>query len=357
MPESRPSSQPGRESNSNNYPRRDLPAEPLTASGEDASLNLLTPVPEEKLQGWLREFYGKDVRVRNRELLRHRDLSYVERIELEDALPQSLIYKLVLPPWDIEQDLHERILVPSISNSPQLFMAAHHGQITAMFMEDLGRESLLQRGGSTEMARRIGEELAKMHRSYAYRTDELMQLGVLRSLSPIDYGSFVQAFCEKLRQWNLLSRPDEQGLERLAKVLALALAGETISLVHGDLYAENIIVRGNRLFIIDWSWFTALGVPLIDIGSVTMTHHKNGSFADFRGDLLEAYCYESGRSEKDVVSTLPFAEALSRVLFLEWLVERKQRGIEGTTVGPVDNLIGKIVAELLERLAKLSTRA
>lgn len=341
MPKS--GSTPGRESN-----------EFHASAAENASLQLLTPVPEDRLQSWLKEFYGKEVRVRNRELLRHRDLSYVERIELEDALPQSLIYKLVLPPWDVEQDLHERILVPSISNSPQLFMAAHHGQITAMFMEDLGRESLLERGGSQEMARRIGEELAKMHRSYAYRTDELMQLGVLRSLSPIDYASFVETFCDKLRGWNLLAGEDGATLDKLARVLALALAGETISLVHGDLYAENIIVRGSRLFIIDWSWFTALGVPLIDIGSLTMTHHKNGPFADYRNDLIEAYCFESGRTEKDVRATLPYAETLSRILFLEWLVERKQRGIEGTTVGPVDNLIGKVVAELLERSKKLS---
>jgi hypothetical protein len=339
----KPGSTPGRESN-----------EFHAGAAEDASLQLLTPVPEDLLRSWLKEFYGKEVRVRNRELLRHRDLSYVERIELEDALPQSLIYKQVLPPWDIEQDLHERILVPSISNSPQLYMAAHHGQITAMFMEDLGRESLLERGGSPDMARRIGEELAKMHRSYAYRTDELMQLGVLRSLSPIDYGSFVEAFCERLRAWNLLTQAEAASFDKLAKVLAIALAGETISLVHGDLYAENIIVRGSRLFIIDWSWFTALGVPLIDIGSLTMTHHKNGVFADYRNELIEAYCFESGRSEKDVRTTIPFAETLSRVLFLEWLVERKQRGIEGTTVGPVDNLIRKLVAELIDRLKKLS---
>ena len=75
------------------------------------------------LQGWLREFYGKSVQISDREVLRHRDLSYVERLYVADGLPESIIYKLVLPPWDIEQDLHERILIPSVSNSPQLFSA------------------------------------------------------------------------------------------------------------------------------------------------------------------------------------------------------------------------------------------
>ena len=328
---------------------------PGKTNSDDASLDLMQPVPEEKLLLWLKEFYGKEVKMVKRELLRHRDLSYVERLEFQDALPQSLIYKIVLPPWDIEQDLHERILIPSISNSPQLFMAAHHGQATAMFMEDLGRDSLISSGGSAEVARRIGEELAKMHRSYSYRTDELMQMNILRALSPIDYESFTTDFCSKLSGWGLLAKGEGELLERLAKTLARPLAGEPISLVHGDLYAENIIVRGNRLFIIDWSWFTNLGVPLVDLATLSLEHHKNGAFHRFSGELIESYCFESGRAEQDVIATLPFAQALSRLLFLEWLVERKSRGIEGTTVGPVDNLIRSLVAERLNRLTDLTS--
>ncbi|MBS1991777.1 MAG: phosphotransferase [Cyanobacteria bacterium SZAS LIN-3] len=330
-------------------------ATPGKTNSDDASLDLMQPVPEDRLFAWLKEFYGKQVTIVKRELLRHRDLSYVERLEFQDALPQSLIYKIVLPPWDIEQDLHERILIPSISNSPQLFMAAHHGQATAMFMEDLGTNSLISSGGSAEVARQMGEEMAKMHRSYSYRTDELMQLNILRSLSPIDYESFTTEFCSKLSSWGLLDKGEGELLERLAKTLAPPLAGEPISLVHGDLYAENIIQRGNRLFIIDWSWFTNLGVPLVDLATLSLNHHKNGAFHNFCGELIESYCFESGRKEKDVLATLPFAEALSRLLFLEWLVERKARGIEGTTVGPVDGLIRSLVAELLNRLTRLTT--
>src|SRR4029077_2203273 len=111
---------------------------------ENESLILLDPPPQERLIGWLHEFYGKPVQIVKRELLRHRDLSLVERLWLDNALPESLIYKVVLPPWDIEQELHQRVLIPSISNSAQLFMSAHFGQLTAMFLEDLGTESLLK---------------------------------------------------------------------------------------------------------------------------------------------------------------------------------------------------------------------
>jgi tRNA A-37 threonylcarbamoyl transferase component Bud32 len=324
-----------------------------SANKEDPSLQLLDPVPNEKLSNWLSEFYGKPVTVTGRELLRHRDLSRVERITLDDALPASLIYKQVLPPWDIEQDLHERILVPSLSNCPQLFMAAHHGPITALFMEDIGKDTLLDMPVEPALARRLGEELAKMHRSYSYRTDELMQLGVLRSLSPIDYDVFLLAACEKLSDWQLIQAEDTQLLSRLSKLIAPVLAGEPISLVHGDLYAENIVPRGNRIFIIDWSWFTMLSVPLLDVATITSVHPKNSIFVEHRQTLLEAYCDESGRNEKDTIRALPFAEALNRILFLDWLVERKSRGIQGTTVGPVDSLLRKVIKDLKERYEML----
>src|ERR1700722_8555823 len=117
-------------------------------SQEDPSLQLLTPAPQELLDGWLTEFYGRPVNISNREILRHRDLSYVERLWIADSLPSSLIYKLVLPPWDIELDINQYVLIPSVSSSPQLYLTAHHGPLTVLFLEDLGADSLLKCGSS-----------------------------------------------------------------------------------------------------------------------------------------------------------------------------------------------------------------
>lgn len=312
---------------------------------ENESLNLITPPPEERLLSWLAEFYGKPVRIGRRELLRHRDLSFVERLWIVDGLPDTLIYKVVLPPWDIEQDLHERVLIPSICNSAQLYMTAHLGQHTAMFLEDLGSESLKEQG-SSEIASQFGKELAKMHRAYSYRTDELLQIGVLPTLFPIDYEEFTGQLAENVHEWGLIDQEEGQEIVLLAGKLAHKLAGEPISLVHGDLYAENLILRNDRFFIIDWSWFTLLGVPLMDLGTVTMDHYKNGKFTRFADVIIDAYCFESGRQLDDVKAALPVARILSRLLFFYWLVERRQRGIIGTTVGPVDGLIPKVTAEL-----------
>ncbi|HEY9757314.1 MAG TPA: phosphotransferase [Oculatellaceae cyanobacterium] len=319
---------------------------------EDESLNLLVPPPDEKLAGWLREFYGKPTEIVKRQLLRHRDLSYVERLTIADALPESLIYKLVLPPWEIEQDLHERVLIPSITNSAQLYLSGHYGPQTALFLEDVGTVSLLD-APDEELGSRIGEDLAKMHRSYCYRTDELMQMGILRTLSPVDYGQFTNDLTAELTQWSLIDDAKRENLSALAQTLAGKLAGEPTSLVHGDLYAENIILRNNKFYIIDWSWFTILGVPIMDLATLTMKHPKNGAFHAFAEQVIESYCFESGRDSHDVRKLLPAATTLGRLLFLYWLVERRRRGILGTTVGPVDELIPKIVNELINLHAKL----
>jgi hypothetical protein len=329
----------------------------LGASGEqpvaeNASLQLMTPAPDERLAGWLNEFYGKPVTIARREVLRHRDLSRVERLYIADALPQTLIYKQVIPPWEIEQDLHERVLIPSISNSAQLYMSMHFGQITAMFLEDLGTCSLFD-NATQEIAVRLGKELAKMHRAYSYRIDELVSVNVLPTLFPIDYEDFTARLCDQLSEWKLITAQQVEDLKLLANVVAAKLAGEPTSLVHGDLYAENVILRADRLFIIDWSWFTILGVPITDLATLSMDHFKNGTLRQFKDDVIEAYCDESGRDVKDVSAILPMAEAMSRLFFLHWLVERRRRGIMGTTVGPVDELIPKVLSELSSRLSVL----
>lgn len=320
---------------------------------EDASLTLLSPAPEEMLQGWLSEFYGKPVHITDRAVLRHRDLSYVERLHVADGLPESIIYKLVLPPWDIEQDLHERILIPSVSNSPQLFLSAHYGQMTALFLEDLG-STFFESACNPDLSAKLGEDLAKMHRAYCYRTEELSQANVLRTLMPCQYEALGASMIALLCSWNLVTVQQQRDLETLTATLAQKLEREPCSLVHGDLYAENIILRAGRLFIIDWSYFTTLAVPILDLATLTLKHHKNGRLVEFREILIDAYCFESGRNNDEVRALLPYAETLSRLLFLHWLVERRRLGILGTTIGHVDGVIPKVIGELSERLSVIA---
>lgn len=318
---------------------------------ENETLNLMTPPPQERLDAWLSEMYGKQVKIRERKLLRHRDLSYVERLYIDEAMPPTLIYKVVLPPWDVEQDLHEHILIPQVSNSARLYLSGNYNGSTAMLMEDLGETTFLDSlADHNELPQQVGTELAKLHRAFTYRIAEVKETGVLRVLLPADFATLSKEIASELYNWNLVSAEQNIMLIELGERLAEKFANEPVSLVHGDLYAENLLFDGEHLFIIDWSWFTKISTPILDLATLSMEHFKNGALADRRAELIEAYCAEYSRNLQDTYAKLPWAELLGRLLFLEWLVERRRRGIMGTTVGPVEILIGTVLAELNMRL-------
>ena len=317
----------------------------MAESKSDQTIKLLEPVPEELLTSWLNEFYGKVVDISERTVLRHRDFSYVERIRLNEALPESLIYKLVLPPWDIEQDLHERVLVPSISNSAQLYMSAHHGSTTAMFMEDLGT-CYMKESADRESCQKFAKNLARMHRAYSYRIEEIVEANILRHLSGDKLQDFGYSLARKLCELESIDRATAGDLEKRMDLVANRLGGETLTLVHGDLYAENVVLRQTKQQLIDWSWFTSIGTALIDLATITSDHEKNGVLRQFKEDFLESYCFESGGEKSQIIELLPMALALERFLFLSWLAERKSRGIFGTTVGHVDDLVAQVIEQI-----------
>ena len=319
---------------------------------ENESLKLLQAPPPERLTSWLAEIYGKPVEIVGRDLLRHRDLSYVERIKLADAIPASLIYKVVLPPWDIEQDLHERILIPEVSSSARLYLSGFYKGSTVLFLEDFGTGSLLEQQ-SADVAAQLGAELAKLHRAFTYRIAEVQDQGILRRLTPDSYSSIAEELTAHIDDASLCSPSELEAVDELAALICQALADEPLSLVHGDLYAENVLINHGKVFIIDWSWFTTIGAPILDLATITMNHPKNGGFQNNRQELIESYCSEYSRSLAEVRARLPYAEALSRFLLLQWLVERRSRGIMGTTVGPVDTVIPTVVRELATLLSEL----
>jgi thiamine kinase-like enzyme len=324
---------------------------------ENETLELLNPPPEEKLQGWLAEFYSKSVEIAGRQLLRHRDLSFVERLTIADSLPASLIYKVVAPPWDIELDLHQRVLVPSITSSPTLYMAAHYNNLTVMFFEDLGPRCLKSQANA-ELATALGEKLARLHRAYSYRIEELQASSVLQTIAPTNYVELTEQICAALSQKIKVAQQDKPSQEamliQLARSLSKQFSNEPLSLVHGDFFAENLIPRAatkaiDEIYIIDWSWFAMLGVPIMDLATVTMDHFKNGELLKYRQKIIEAYCFESARPQKEIEKLLPAAELLNRLLFLNWLIVRRKLGIMGTTVGHVDSLIAEVLRELEAR--------
>ncbi|MBK9620747.1 MAG: hypothetical protein IPO31_16365 [Candidatus Obscuribacter sp.] len=72
-------------------------------------------------------------------------------------------------------------------------------------------------------------------------------------------------------------------------------------------------MRETSSFIIDWSWFAVLGA------AGGHCHHNDAApqkwrLYDYRQDLLEAYCFESGRQERTYSPPCPMP-MLSAVCF------------------------------------------
>ncbi|HMO23289.1 MAG TPA: phosphotransferase, partial [Candidatus Melainabacteria bacterium] len=243
----------------------------------------------------------------------------------------------------------ERVLVPSISNSARLYMTAHHGSVTALFLEDLGNEYLTEHA-TAEIAQLFGEELAKMHRSYTYRMAEIIDSGIMRNLETPNIEPFTEKLVEGLMRLGNLDAVRKKTLLDAASFCKSKLKDEPPTLVHGDLYAENIVLRKDELYLFDWSWFTSIGPCMIDFASMVSDHPKNGIFRNYSKEFAEAYCFESGRKPDEILELASCGAILERLLFLSWLEERKSLGVLGTTVGHVDNLIEKVIGQIEDKL-------
>ncbi len=321
---------------------------------ENQYLDLIPVVPLSKLLSWLNEFYGKDVTIEKLDVLRHRDFSYVARITINDALPETIIFKLVLPPWHVEQDIIERILIPSIAYSPQIYLSGQYQNMTAMLIEDLGPDNIVHLANH-QIASLIGENLAKFHRSYCYRVDEIAQLKILNMLTAIECPDFCRRIFMSIEGYKLDIDPSVlNSLKDFSSHIAIVFANEPITLVHGDFFAENIIYNHAKLHFIDWSWFTLLSFPLLDLGTITSQAPKNGVLANFKDQILESYSFESGKDLSEINRLLPYANVFTKILFLNWLVLRKSMGIEGTTVGPVNALIKDTVDEIQAKVLEIN---
>jgi hypothetical protein len=93
--------------------------------------------------------------------------------------------------------------------------------------------------------------------------------------TPLPLAEFDDAY---YRQWARRTREYTAGLDGsypwLSHVLDLyervveTLAARPRTVIHGDFYADNVLVRGDEVAVIDWSW-AAIGAGEIDLASLT----------------------------------------------------------------------------------------
>ncbi|MEV4011310.1 aminoglycoside phosphotransferase family protein [Nonomuraea angiospora] len=126
----------------------------------------------------------------------------------------------------------------------------------------------------------VFEDVEGEHPELPWRRDQLDRvLGAISRMSaeltpaPIAAPPVAEALDSSFRGWRRLLEEDTDGLDpwalrhlgELAELefgWAAAVAGD--SLVHRDLRADNILLSGERVYIVDWPW-ACVGAPWIDL--------------------------------------------------------------------------------------------
>ncbi|MFI1800159.1 phosphotransferase [Streptomyces sp. NPDC020379] len=155
-------------------------------------------------------------------------------------------------------------------------------------------------------------QLDELHRVLA-AADEL---SVLLDPSPIAAPTVADRFGEKFQGWRRLSAASADGtvdlawldpwarrnLERLVDQEAAWIAAAAGSaLIHGDLRADNILLTGNRVMVVDWPW-AAVGASWFDVVAMGPSVIMQG--APDAVSLLDQHLFARGADPEDVTTVL-----------------------------------------------------
>ncbi|MFC5815664.1 phosphotransferase [Nonomuraea harbinensis] len=116
----------------------------------------------------------------------------------------------------------------------------------------------------------VFEDIEGRHPVTPWRRDELdlvlaavRRMGAELTPSPIDAPPIAERFGDAFRGWRRLLGEDTAGLDpwalrhlaalaELESGWAVGAAGDT--LLHSDLRADNLLVAGDRVYVVDWPW-------------------------------------------------------------------------------------------------------
>src|SRR5262249_10856644 len=133
-----------------------------------------------------------------------------------------------------------------------------------LFLEDVGEGSL--KGAASDAWSAAARWLGGLHASYWGREEELRALGCLGEHGPGYYHCMAEGARDFLRRGGVpgaAARFDDlmAGFDEVVAELAL----QPRALVHGDIFARNLMVQpGPRVRAIDWE-SAAVGLPALDL--------------------------------------------------------------------------------------------
>lgn len=148
-----------------------------------------------------------------------------------------------------------------------------------LLLERVPGVELYQIGDRAEWER-AARWLAGFHAEFATRVDDIARADVplLRHDAP-----YYRRWIERARRFT----PDAR-VDRLADrydVVVERLLAQPVTLIHGELYASNVIVDGDRICPIDWE-MAAIGPALIDLAALSS---GTGWSETDRAAIVDAY--------------------------------------------------------------------
>ncbi|MFG1698085.1 hypothetical protein [Nonomuraea sp. NPDC049309] len=196
----------------------------------------------------------------------------------------------------------------------------------------------------------VFEDVEGRHPAMPWRRDELDRvLAAIEEMSaaltpaPIDVPPIGEVFGDQFQGWRRLLEEDTTGLDpwalrHLGELAELetgwdtAAAGDTLA--HADLRADNILLAGDRVYVVDWPW-AARAAPWFDLVAMLPSVGMQGGpppheLAELPGDdVTKAVAAMTGffvhMSRQPPPPGLPTLRAFQRaqgVVALDWLKRR-----------------------------------
>ncbi|HKB36804.1 MAG TPA: aminoglycoside phosphotransferase family protein [Gemmataceae bacterium] len=291
------------------------------------------PAPREVLEQGLSAHFGRPVRIARLERRPLATSSHpIDRLRVTLASGESLrvIFKRLSPGEELygnerEVLIYRRLLDGERFGAPALYASVHdeaEGR-SWLFLEDLGPKTL-EEGDEEEWLTAV-RWLARMHGTYHGREDDLRGLGCLMEHGPAYYHTVAQT-----ARRNLELAGAREALVRFDALmgrydsLVSYLAGEPRTLVHGDMFAANLIIQpGGRIRAIDWE-SAAVGLGAWELARLVY------GWGSMKATFLAAYLAEFERhvavpfDREGFPRLFGHCEILNALWYLRWSVKACQ---------------------------------
>jgi hypothetical protein len=291
------------------------------------------PAPREVLEQGLSAHFGRPVRIIR---LQRRPLTTsshaIERLRVTLASGEVLrvVFKRLQPGEKLygnerEVLIYRRLLDGERFGAPALYASVNDERERRywLFLEDVGSSTLDE--GDVEEWLAAARWLAGMHGAYHGREDDLRAPGCLMEHGP----AFYRLVAQTARR-NLQLAGAAEALVRFDSVmrrydsLVNYLVGESRTLVHGDIFAENLIVQpGVRIRAVDWE-SAAIGLGAWDLAKLI------DGWGSMKPTFLAAYLAEFERHVARPLDREGFqrlfehCEILNALWHLRWSVQACQ---------------------------------